>query len=186
MKNIITILATIIGLVFSQEFEVDGNLRVTGSVESSTIDSLNQVITSLQTQIDTLQSASNVYQFNSINLVIQDNNDPAPHVFDAISLSAGVPVKIYYKVYLNSASQHNNSMSVSFSHAITSIEGVVTGSTLSENHSNDGESLTGWNIGGFTPEDDISFIITVTGVNTWDNSNNSATSNCGAEVLVIQ
>ena len=155
MKNIITMLATIIGLVFSQEFEVDGNLRVTGSVESSTIDSLNQVITSLQTQIDTLQSASNVYQFNSINLVIQDNNDPAPHVFDAIPLSAGVPVKIYYKVYLNSAAGHDNRIIVSFSHAITSLKGVITGSTLSESQhtgADYGQSLTDWNIGGFTPE----------------------------------
>ena len=32
MKNIITMLATIIGLVFSQEFEVDGNLKVQGDI----------------------------------------------------------------------------------------------------------------------------------------------------------
>ena len=118
------ILFTFFGLVFSQEFEVDGNLNVTGRVESATIDSLKQVIEYLQSQINSLQSASNVYQFNSIDLVILNSNDPAPHVFDAISLSAGVPVKIYYKYYLNSADNHNNSFSVSFATSFAKINSL--------------------------------------------------------------
>ena len=35
MKNIITMLATIIGFAFAQEMEVDGNLKVTGTVDAS-------------------------------------------------------------------------------------------------------------------------------------------------------
>ena len=48
MKNITITLAFIIGFAFSQEFEVDGDLNVTGTIESVTIDSLKQVIESLQ------------------------------------------------------------------------------------------------------------------------------------------
>ena len=71
MKKITTFtLMIILSISFlnAQEFEVDGDLKVTGSVESTTIDSLNQVITSLQTQIDSIKAngniASRVYTFN--------------------------------------------------------------------------------------------------------------------------
>ena len=55
MKNITPTLAFIIGFAFAQEFEVDGDLKVTGSVESTTIDSLKQVIANLQAQIGSMQ-----------------------------------------------------------------------------------------------------------------------------------
>ena len=71
MKIITTFtLVIILSISFSnaQEFEVDGDLKVTGSVESTTIDSLNQVITSLQAQVDSIKAngniASRVFTFN--------------------------------------------------------------------------------------------------------------------------
>jgi hypothetical protein len=44
-----------LGLLFTQELQVDGNLNVTGTIESATIDSLNQVILELQNQIAGIQ-----------------------------------------------------------------------------------------------------------------------------------
>ena len=41
---------------FTQEMEVDGNLKVTGTVESATIDSLKAVIADLQAQLAALQA----------------------------------------------------------------------------------------------------------------------------------
>ena len=48
----------ILSLLFSQELEVEGNLKVTGTVESTTIDSLEQVIANMQAQIDSMQSGN--------------------------------------------------------------------------------------------------------------------------------
>ena len=53
MKNIMTILATIIGFAFSQEFEVDGNLKVIGNIDAS-----NQRITNVGSPT-TMQDAVN-------------------------------------------------------------------------------------------------------------------------------
>ena len=59
------------GLVLAQELEVDGNLKVTGTVESATIDSMQQVIDGLQVQINAMQVENQletrVYEF-PINL----------------------------------------------------------------------------------------------------------------------
>ena len=49
MKYLLTFLS--LSLLFSQELEVEGNLKVTGTVESTTIDSLEQVIEDLQIQL---------------------------------------------------------------------------------------------------------------------------------------
>ena len=67
-----------LSLLFSQELEVEGDLKVTGTVESTTIDSLEQVIASMQAQIDSIhadnQLGTKVYEIeinqgeNIINL----------------------------------------------------------------------------------------------------------------------
>ena len=66
MKYLFPILT--LSLLFSQELEVDGDLKVTGTVESATIDSLQQVIANLQAQIDVMQTNGNIvsrlYTFN--------------------------------------------------------------------------------------------------------------------------
>jgi len=51
-----TLLILTLSLLFSQELEVEGDLKVTGTVESATIDSLNQVIANMQAQITELQA----------------------------------------------------------------------------------------------------------------------------------
>ena len=54
MKYLLPLLT--LTLLFSQELEVEGDLKVTGTVESVTIDSLEQVIASMQVQIDAMQA----------------------------------------------------------------------------------------------------------------------------------
>ena len=54
IKNILILLS--FTLLFSQELEVEGDLKVTGTVESTTIDSLQQVIANLQAQIDSMHA----------------------------------------------------------------------------------------------------------------------------------
>ena len=54
MKHLLPILT--LTLLFSQELEVEGDLKVTGTVESATIDSLQQIIANLQAQIDAMQA----------------------------------------------------------------------------------------------------------------------------------
>ena len=58
MKYLLPLLS--LTILFSQELEVEGDLKVTGTVESATIDSLNQVIANMQAQIDTLQNNTNI------------------------------------------------------------------------------------------------------------------------------
>ena len=55
MKTLIILIFS--SLLFSGELEVDGDLKVTGSVESTTIDSLKMVIAQLQAQLAALQAA---------------------------------------------------------------------------------------------------------------------------------
>ena len=59
-------LLLILSLTFSQELEVDGNLKVTGTIEGTIKnDSLAQVIANLQAQITALQNQ--VIQLTCIN-----------------------------------------------------------------------------------------------------------------------
>ena len=51
------LLILLMGSVYTGELEVDGDLTVTGTIQSHTIDSLLQVIADLQSQITALQSA---------------------------------------------------------------------------------------------------------------------------------
>ena len=55
MKYLLLILS--MSILLSAEMEVDGNLKVTGTVESTTIDSLKAVIAELQAQLATLQGS---------------------------------------------------------------------------------------------------------------------------------
>ena len=192
MKNIL-IAFTIMSFAFSQTFEIDGELSVTGSIESTTIDSLKEVIENESTTIDSLkevienledqlnnmQNLTDVHSFNQISLEIINNVDPNPHVFDPIPLIPGKPVKVYYRYSLGESDNHRNNMSVSFSNSFLSLEGEISGSSMNYSGSN-------WNIGGFTPEEEMDFIITVTAINEWDNPNNSATHSASATVLIIQ
>ena len=54
MKYLLPLLT--LSLLFSQELEVEGDLKVTGTVESTTIDSLQQIIANMQAQIDSMHS----------------------------------------------------------------------------------------------------------------------------------
>ena len=56
MKTLIILI--FLSLLFSGELEVDGDLKVTGSVESTTIDSLKAVIADLQAQLDAMQGGN--------------------------------------------------------------------------------------------------------------------------------
>ena len=67
-KIIFSILA--VGLVLAQELEVEGDLKVTGTVESSTIDSLNQVIANMQVQIDAMQATTNAISSKIVQLSV--------------------------------------------------------------------------------------------------------------------
>lgn len=58
MKHLLSILL-ICSIGFTQELTVDGNLNVTGTIESQTIDSLMQVIAGLEAQIALMQDADN-------------------------------------------------------------------------------------------------------------------------------
>ena len=66
MKHIFIFLS--LSLLFSQELEVEGDLKVTGTMESATIDSLNQVIANMQAQITELQAGggweTRTFEFN--------------------------------------------------------------------------------------------------------------------------
>ncbi|MAJ44088.1 MAG: hypothetical protein CMF96_04985 [Candidatus Marinimicrobia bacterium] len=56
MKKILLI--SLLSLSFSQELKVEGNLNVTGSMQSTTIDSLKQVIQQLEAQIASMQGGN--------------------------------------------------------------------------------------------------------------------------------
>ena len=60
MKHLLSIL--LISTLFAGELEVDGNLKVTGTVESVTIDSLKAVIAELQAQLAALQEQMETIQ----------------------------------------------------------------------------------------------------------------------------
>ena len=56
MKKLLAILC--LTFLLAGELEVDGDLNVTGTIQSQTIDSLLQVIQDLQSQLSALQSDS--------------------------------------------------------------------------------------------------------------------------------
>ena len=58
MKTVIILIFS--SLLFSGELEVDGDLKVTGNIQNQTIDSLLQVIQSLQSQLSLLQGGNNI------------------------------------------------------------------------------------------------------------------------------
>ena len=76
MKNLtkysFAFLVIVIGISVAQELNIDGDLNVTGTIESVTIDSLNQVIIDLQNQISGMQVENRletrVFTTNSIVL----------------------------------------------------------------------------------------------------------------------
>ena len=57
MKHLLSILL-ISSICLTQEMEVDGDLKVTGNIQSQTIDSLLQVIQDLQSQLSLLQGGN--------------------------------------------------------------------------------------------------------------------------------
>ena len=88
MKYIILILSTT--LLISAEMEVDGNLKVTGRVESTTIDSLNNKIANLELIIAQLQTQIN-------NLLINgdcDSNELGIQLLDTCGICGGMTTDI--------------------------------------------------------------------------------------------
>ena len=78
MKHLLSILL-ISSICLTQEMQVDGDLKVTGSVESTTIDSLKAVIAQLQAQLAALQGAgilqTRVVTLDNIFLTPGSNNE---------------------------------------------------------------------------------------------------------------
>ena len=74
------------GIVISQELHIEGNLNVTGTIESVTIDSLNQVILDLQNQIAGMQSETRLETriFTTNSIALPQTNELIP--FDIQSL----------------------------------------------------------------------------------------------------
>ena len=68
MKHLLAILLTTTLLV-AQSLEVEGDLTVTGSIESQTIDSLKQVIQDLQNQIN-----GGLFTYDTIDITINNVN----------------------------------------------------------------------------------------------------------------
>jgi len=70
MKYLIPLLT--LSLLFSQELEVEGDLKVTGTVESATIDSMQAVIDSLKAEMASMhadnQLETRVYELNDISI----------------------------------------------------------------------------------------------------------------------
>jgi hypothetical protein len=84
MKKLI-IIYLLLGILFTQELQVEGNLNVTGTIESVTIDSLNQVILDLQNQIAGMQVENRLETriFTTGNIVLI-----LPHEFYPIDVQA--------------------------------------------------------------------------------------------------
>ena len=57
-------------ILLSGELEVDGNLKVTGTVESTTIDSLKAVIAELQAQLAAMQGQSNAISSRIVQIPV--------------------------------------------------------------------------------------------------------------------
>ena len=85
-----TLLILTLSLLFSQELEVEGNLKVTGTVESTTIDSLQQVIANLQAEMASMhadnQLETRVYELPRIYI---DNDLPDDKFYLDISSITG-------------------------------------------------------------------------------------------------
>ena len=71
MKHLLSILL-ICSIGFTQELTVDGNLNVTGNIQNQTIDSLQQVIAGLQSQIAAMQGSgrleTRIFTLNNLSL----------------------------------------------------------------------------------------------------------------------
>ena len=71
MKHLLSILL-ICSIGFTQELTVEGDLNVTGNIQSQTIDSLLQVIQDLQSQLSALQGGNRletrVYEIDNFSI----------------------------------------------------------------------------------------------------------------------
>ena len=67
MKYLLPLLT--LSLLFSQELEVEGDLKVTGTVESATIDSMQVIIDSLALKLTALEDSGN---YRLINYQLED------------------------------------------------------------------------------------------------------------------
>ena len=78
---------------FTQELTVDGNLNVTGNIQNQTIDSLQQVIAGLQSQINSMNSGnkleSRVFQTSTIG------NGDIINIYEDLSEPIG-PLDFYF------------------------------------------------------------------------------------------
>ena len=96
MKHLLPILL-ICSIGFTQELTVDGNLNVTGNIQNQTIDSLLQVIQSLESQLSALQVdnrlETRVFDIEVSNNVVIDFNEILGFEFEYFLLEIlnGIP-----------------------------------------------------------------------------------------------
>jgi len=183
MKKLLILLIT---FTFATELEVDGDLKVTGNIQN---DSLIVVIANLQAQISELQIqvaqlvSEGVYVRNA-NTITNSNDNDAEYIFDSISLQANKPVKIYMRYDVNSFDNNIDRVVINLSHPIYSLKGYSDNFNIQVNTY--GGNGDGWDIGGFTPLEDIDFNVTLICDNVYDNWTNSEGATCSAQVLIIQ
>ena len=67
-------------LLLSAEMEVDGDLKVTGTVESTTIDSLKAVIADLQAQLAELQASGGAISGRIIEIPMEITDNYVDHI----------------------------------------------------------------------------------------------------------
>ena len=89
MKISLLIILLITG-VFSQELEVEGDLKVTGTVESVTIDSLEQMLAQQQILIDSLMGSGGI---NFLSIETEVYNGEIPVDWTDLDLSSVVGQK---------------------------------------------------------------------------------------------
>ena len=183
MKLILLLLAS---FTFATELEVDGDLKVTGNIQN---DSLTVVIGNLQAQISELQIqvaqlvSEGVYVRNE-NTITNSNQFDAEYIFDSISLQANKPVRIYMRYDVNSFDNNIDRVVINLSHPIYSLKGY-SDNFMMQAHTYGGIG-DGWDIGGFTPLEDIDFNVTLICDNIYENPNNDEGATCSAQVLIIQ
>ena len=85
MKHLLSILL-ICSVSFTQELEVEGDLKVTGTVESATIDSLEQVIAAMQAQIDAMH-ADNQLETRMYTIYVENPIEENTHEIDIEELT---------------------------------------------------------------------------------------------------
>ena len=101
MKHLLSILL-ISSIGFTQELEVEGDLKVTGTVESATIDSLNQVIANMQAQIDAMQTSggleTRIFQLPTYTFISYQSQEEILNLNEITGMDISPALVTFYKV----------------------------------------------------------------------------------------